>query len=415
MFGQPAILRLSSQPRRHGAHAARRAPGRGGARRVHSRGLRAAHGRRTRRGRRASSPAPKGTELRIESTLQGLAIGLPEPFAKRADESRALAVTIRRLGTAGGGDGGGAARAACTRASAASGTRRARAGMRRSSSARRWPTEPVREGLWLYGDARAVRPRRLARGARGARRRRPRPRERRPRWSCAASTCASSTLRYTGRDIAQLAARLQREGGRMARHAREPGHRRRGDLRPAGPRAHRRRACSASRSSRPPRGAAGPEPAPPAEQDDASRARHRGRALRVPRPLAGPARARRAAGRRATGASTAWTSPTTHARFASSGRVAPDRDGAPHAARPQARHHEPARAPRAVRLRRVREPRRGEARGHARLARLPLRVHPGDALGALQGGGRPGPVRARSSRARASSWGSCRCSRSRGA
>ncbi len=99
MFGQPATLRLATQPDgsvltqldgRMGAAALGALIPEGFARRLAG----------TTDWTARVVTGTGGTELRVESSLKGLAIGLPEPFAKRADESRALAVTIRRLGAA---------------------------------------------------------------------------------------------------------------------------------------------------------------------------------------------------------------------------------------------------------------------------------------------------------------------------
>lgn len=147
------------------------------------------------------------TQLRIESTLQGLAIGLPEPFAKRADEARPLAVTIRRLGR---DDEETVARFAENV--------HARIGRRTVDGEERWnaalkfgapvSAEPVRDGLWLYGDlARfdldAWREALAGPGALA---------EGRAALELRGLDLRFGRLRYTGRDILALSARLEREG-----------------------------------------------------------------------------------------------------------------------------------------------------------------------------------------------------------
>lgn len=150
----------------------------------------------------------QGTELRIDSALEGLAIGLPEPFAKRADESKALAVTIRRLGapdeeTVAALEGGVHARIG--RQEDGTGPARWQAALKFGAPV---AGEPAREGLWLYGE--------LARFNLDA-------------WREALAEPAGAgapegqaalelrgldvnfgTLRFTGRDFARVAARLER-------------------------------------------------------------------------------------------------------------------------------------------------------------------------------------------------------------
>jgi len=151
-----------------------------------------------------------GTELRVESALKGLAIGLPEPFAKRADEARALAVSIRRLGaideeTVATLDGG----------------VHARIDRRGAEAAERWNAaikfgapvagEPVREGLWLYGD--------LGRFDLDAWREAlasptaPAPAETRAALELRGIDLRFGSLHYAGRDFTQLTARLARVAG----------------------------------------------------------------------------------------------------------------------------------------------------------------------------------------------------------
>ncbi len=151
-----------------------------------------------------------GTALRVESALKGLAIGLPEPFAKRADEARALEVTLRRLGeddeeivaTLEGGI-------------------HARIGRDRARGGERWHAalkfgapvggEPVREGLWLYGNVARFDLdawREAVSAPAGAA-----PAEGESALELRGLDLRFGALHYAGRDFTQLSARLSREGG----------------------------------------------------------------------------------------------------------------------------------------------------------------------------------------------------------
>jgi uncharacterized protein (TIGR02099 family) len=149
------------------------------------------------------------SELRIESNLKGLAIGLPEPFMKAADEARALAVAIRHLGTdreeaLASLDGNVYARV----------TRRPVDGAERWSAALKFGApvsgEPLREGLWLYGELgrfdldawqAALAAPALAPAAAAA-----------PALELRGLELKLGRLRYTGRDFVDMDARMQREG-----------------------------------------------------------------------------------------------------------------------------------------------------------------------------------------------------------
>jgi len=209
MFGQPATLRLATQA---DGSVLTQIDGRLGAA-VLGAFVPEAFARRAAGAAQWSArvvTAEEGTELRVESNLQGLAIGLPEPFAKRADETRALAVTVRRLGSA---DEETVARL--------EGGVHARIGRRETEDGERWHAalkfgapvarEPVRDGLWLYGD--------IARFDLDAWREAlaPPPGVRAPAIAAALELrgldMRFGRLRYTGRDFLAMSARLQREGG----------------------------------------------------------------------------------------------------------------------------------------------------------------------------------------------------------
>ena len=263
LFGQPSTLRLSSQPdgavltQLDGSMDARTLGAfipSGFARRMAG---------STAWSARVMTGAA-GTELRVESALKGLAIGLPEPFAKRADEARALAVTIRRLGAIDE-----------ETVAALEGGVHARIGRGRDDDAGRWNAaikfgapvsgEPVREGLWLYGN--------LARFDLDA-------------WREAVAAPAAApaseaeaalelrgldlnfgSLHYAGRDFTQLSARLARAAGEWRGTLTGPAVA--GEItfdsRGKGRVAARLTRFSLSAGTS---GEAGPEPAPPAVQDD---------------------------------------------------------------------------------------------------------------------------------------------------
>src|SRR5262249_28736245 len=88
----------------------------------------------------------QGSDLIVTSDLKGLAVTLPEPLAKTAEESRPISVAYAHLG------------ADDELATVAAGkgvhARFARLGERRHAALRfgePLSTEPAREGLWLYG------------------------------------------------------------------------------------------------------------------------------------------------------------------------------------------------------------------------------------------------------------------------
>ncbi|HEX4943971.1 MAG TPA: YhdP family protein [Usitatibacteraceae bacterium] len=263
MFGQPARLRLATQPDgsvltqldgRMGAAALGAFIPEGFARRM--------AGATEWKARVVSGAL--GTELRIESTLKGFAIGLPEPFAKRADESRALAVTIRRLGAADE-----------ETVAMLDGGVHARIGRKESGGAVLWnaalkfgapvTTEPVREGLWLYGnvahfdldawrDALASREGTVAGEAQSA-------------LELRGLDVRFARLRYTGRDFERMTAQLQREAGQWRGTLSSPAVEGEVTFDPRGKgriAARLKHFGLEAETS----GAAGPEPAPPAEQDE---------------------------------------------------------------------------------------------------------------------------------------------------
>jgi uncharacterized protein YhdP len=208
----------------------------------------------------------QGTELRVDSALKGLAIGLPEPFAKRADESKSLAVTIRRLGapdeeTVAALEGGVHARIG--RLEDGTGPARWHAALRFGAPV---AGEPAREGLWLYGelarfDLDAWREALAEPAGAGA------P-EAQSALELRGLDVNFGTLRFTGRDFAHLGARLERLApgqwrGTLASPlvAGDVDF----DLRGKGAiRARLARFSVGATAS----GAAGPEPPPPAKQDD---------------------------------------------------------------------------------------------------------------------------------------------------
>jgi uncharacterized protein (TIGR02099 family) len=88
----------------------------------------------------------EGSELTVTSDLKGLAVTLPEPLSKTADESRPVAVAYSRLGTEN--------ELATVNAGKGVYARYGRIAERWHAALRfsePFASEPVREGLWLYG------------------------------------------------------------------------------------------------------------------------------------------------------------------------------------------------------------------------------------------------------------------------
>jgi uncharacterized protein (TIGR02099 family) len=150
-------------------------------------------------------------DLHVESTLKGLAIGLPEPFAKSAAETRSFAVDISKLGSADE-----------TVLATLEGGVFARIARRQVGGAERWNAavkfgapiagEPVRDGLWLYGSP----PRFDLDAWREAMADPTAPANAAPTGQAALELrgldLRFGQLRYTGRDLSDLAVRMEREG-----------------------------------------------------------------------------------------------------------------------------------------------------------------------------------------------------------
>jgi uncharacterized protein (TIGR02099 family) len=98
---------------------------------------------------------PDTAQLSIASDLKGLALRLPEPFGKTAGEARALSVELTRLGQEDPGASAVMAGRVFARFSRASvgGAERWRAALKFGAP---FSSEPVRDGLWLYGDLPAL-------------------------------------------------------------------------------------------------------------------------------------------------------------------------------------------------------------------------------------------------------------------
>ena len=154
-----------------------------------------------------------GTELRVTSSLEGLAVGLPEPFGKTASEARALSVTIRRLGEpeeetqAALGDD---VHARVHRVTSRDGNDRWQAAVRFGAPV---GDAPRRDGLWLYGrlgrlDLDAWRSAFAA--APPAAPGEPAPLE------LEGLSLDVARLLYTGRELPQLSVRLRRDGTRWS-------------------------------------------------------------------------------------------------------------------------------------------------------------------------------------------------------
>jgi uncharacterized protein (TIGR02099 family) len=209
MFGQPALLRIASQP--DGAV------------------LTSLEGRITMPALGAYVPEPiaarfdggldwrakvfhgrEGTDLTIESDLKGLDSRLPEPFAKSAAEARELTLSIKALGSEN----------EVTLATLAGGAY-GRFGTRGAPGQERWHAalkfggpldgEPVKDGIWLYGslpgidlDAwQSVFPARPAQGAAAA--------DSGP--GLQGFDLRLAKVRFTGREFSDLTATMERSDG----------------------------------------------------------------------------------------------------------------------------------------------------------------------------------------------------------
>ena len=376
--------------------------------------LRAAHGRRRRLVRRAWSPGAQGTELRVDVDLKGLAIGLPVPLRQaggrdaraRRDDPRSWGRTRRRPWPRW--------TAACTGASGAAGQAGPSAGTRRSSSARPSPPSRCATGSGSTGTSPA------STSTPGARRSAPAP------GAGPAPVAAPAALELRGLDLrfgraalhrARLRAALRPPATgrhRVARHAREPagGRARSPSTRRAAGASRRGSSGSRSWRERPARPGRSRRPRPPTTCPRSTSWRERfefhghwlGRL-----ELVAEAGGRRLAHRARS------TSSNDHARFASSGAWRRTATGPAHDARPEARD-------------RNLNALLGQFgygdyvnRGEAKLeGQLVWPGYPYDfAPGVLSGRFKVEPPRRgsspRSSRARASSSASSRCSRSRGA
>ncbi|HXN15451.1 MAG TPA: YhdP family protein, partial [Usitatibacter sp.] len=162
----------------------------------------------------------QGTELTLATDLKGLAIALPEPFSKPAGVARALALTIAHLG----------ADNELTTATLAGGiyARCSRVG---AANAERWhvalkfgapiASEPVRDGVWLYGELASVdadawravfaaEPTQAA-GAQSV-----------PGPELRGLDLRMGQVRYMGREFAQMSATLERTSAQWSGHLDSP-------------------------------------------------------------------------------------------------------------------------------------------------------------------------------------------------
>ena len=98
---------------------------------------------------------PDAAQVSITSDLKGLALALPEPLGKTAEEARALTVELTRLGQEDQGATVAMAGGIFARFSRASidGAARWRAALKFGAP---FGSEPVRDGLWLYGELAAL-------------------------------------------------------------------------------------------------------------------------------------------------------------------------------------------------------------------------------------------------------------------
>jgi uncharacterized protein (TIGR02099 family) len=207
MFGHPATLRMVTQPE---GGVLTLLEGRIDAEsmRAHFSGPLAARFTGAADWRARLLSGREGSELAITSDLKGLAVALPEPLSKAAEESRPLALVFSKLGTEN----------ELITASAGKGVH-ARFGTR----AERWhaalkfgepvASEPLRDGLWLYGalpeaDVDAWQAIFATPAAASA----PAPTASAPDLELRGIDLRLGRVRYLGRDFTQVAATLQKSG-----------------------------------------------------------------------------------------------------------------------------------------------------------------------------------------------------------
>ncbi len=305
MFGQPAVLRLATQPDNTvltQLEGRMSAPVLGAF--IPEAFARRMAGAADWKARVVSGA--EGTELRVESALKGLVIGLPEPFGKTADEgapwrsrSGAWAPPTRRPSPR--------SRGACTRASGATRPAAPSAGAPRFASARPSRPSPFARGCGSTATWRA------STWTPGGRRSRPRPARRRRRarrrssfaaWTCASGGC--TTPGATSRRCRRAYNRRRASGA--ARWRARPSPARSPSTRPGA--GGSSRACSAS-PWRPARaGRAAPSPPPRARTRTCPSSTSWPSASTSAATTSGGSSSRRGPSARA-GASTAWTSRTS--------------------------------------------------------------------------------------------------------
>lgn len=167
---------------------------------------------------------PDAAQLSIASDLKGLALALPEPLGKRADEARPLTVEFARLGQ----------EDQATSVAMAGGifARFGRAGGERWRAALKFgapfASEPVRDGLWLYGELAALdvdawkavfpAPKAAPQPIAGAPAAPPPPEASPPAQAVELRgvDLALGRARFLGRDFPRVRARLDREGMRWS-------------------------------------------------------------------------------------------------------------------------------------------------------------------------------------------------------
>ncbi|HSO01606.1 MAG TPA: DUF3971 domain-containing protein, partial [Gaiellaceae bacterium] len=164
---------------------------------------------------------PDAAQVTITSDLKGLALALPEPLGKTAGEARALTVELTRLGQEDQGVAVAMAGGVFARFGRASvdGATRWRAALKFGAP---FGPEPVRDGLWLYGELpaldvdawQAVFPATKAAPQQAAA-----PSEAQPPAQAVelrGVDLALGRARFLGRDFTQMRARLDREGMRWS-------------------------------------------------------------------------------------------------------------------------------------------------------------------------------------------------------
>ncbi len=161
----------------------------------------------------------EATQLAIDSDLEGLAVGLPEPFSKRSDECRPLAIGFTDLGAPG-------ERVRATLGGNVTG----RFEKRGAPGAERWraalafgvppPEGELADGLWLHGELASV-DLDAWQAIFAAPAPAPQP-QAKEAIALAGFDLKLASFRYTGRELSGVSARMRREAGTWSGRVESP-------------------------------------------------------------------------------------------------------------------------------------------------------------------------------------------------